>query len=138
MFGKMADKFGAERVLLVGIVCFALSYVLLHTTQDFTRLIVVAVFGSAGFGACAPLVQSLALSSVPVERRGAASNTAFTGMDVGMLLGPVIGGNAIEMLVTVTGSLVQAYAFMWLIMIAPIALAFAVIISWVVRGNRHS
>ena len=138
LFGKMADKFGAERVLLVGIVCFALSYVLLHTTQDFTRLIVVAVFGSAGFGACAPLVQSLALSSVPVERRGAASNTAFTGMDVGMLLGPVIGGNAIEMLVTVTGSLVQAYALMWLIMIVPIALAFVVIISWVVRGNRHS
>lgn len=134
LFGRMADNFGAERVLLVGIVCFAISYVLLFTTQDFARLMVVAVFGSAGFGACAPLVQSLALSSVPLERRGAASNTAFTGLDCGMLLGPVIGGNVIELLASTAGSLVQAYATMWLVMLVPIVIAFIVIIAWVVRG----
>ena len=134
LFGKMADRFGAERVLVVGIACFATSYVLLFTTQDFARLMAVAVFGSAGFGACAPLIQSLALSSVPLERRGAASNTAFTGLDCGMLLGPVIGGHVIELLEGPVGSLVQAYACMWLVMLAPIALAFAVVLRWNVRG----
>ena len=137
LFGTLADRWGAERVLLIGVVCFAASYVLLFTVEDFARLIVVAVVGSAGFGACAPLIQSLALSSVPVERRGAASNTSFTGMDCGMLLGPVIGGNVIVALEPITGSLVQSYATMWLVMLVPLAIATAVIIYWNVKRARE-
>ena len=136
LFGKMADRWGAQRVLLVGVACFATSYVILHFTQEFAQLVAVAVIGSAGFGACAPLVQSLALSSVPVERRGAASNTAFTGLDVGMLLGPTIGGNVIELLDAQLGSLVQAYSWMWLAMLIPLVFAAVVIIYWNIRGLR--
>ena len=130
LFGKLADRWGAERVLLIGVVCFAASYVLLSQTRDFAQLMVVAVIGSAGFGACAPLIQSLALSSVPVERRGAASNTAFTGMDLGMLIGPVVGGNVIEMLEPITGSLTQAYASMWIVMLVPLGIATFAIVRW--------
>lgn len=135
LFGKMADRWGAERVLLLGVACFATSYIILHFTQDFSQLVAVAIVGSAGFGACAPLVQSLALGSVPPQRRGAASNTAFTGLDVGMLLGPTIGGNVIELLEPALGSLTQAYANMWLVMLAPLAVATAVILVWNVRRN---
>ena len=78
LFGKMADRFGAPRVLVVGVMFFAASYVMLWQVRDFAGMIAVAVVGSAGFAACAPLIQSMALGSVPVERRGAASNTAFT------------------------------------------------------------
>ena len=138
LFGTLADRWGAERVLLIGVVCFAASYVLLFTVEDFVRLIVVAVVGSAGFGACAPLIQSLALASVPLERRGAASNTSFTGMDCGMLLGPVIGGNVIVALEPITGSLVQSYATMWLVMLVPLAIATVVIVYWNVKRSAKS
>ena len=137
LFGTLADRWGAERVLLIGVFCFATSYVLMSTVETFATLAVVAVIGSAGFGACAPLIQSLALSSVPVERRGAASNTAFTGMDIGMLLGPVIGGNTIEALEPIVGSLVQSYAMMWLVMLVPLAVATAVIVYWNVKRARR-
>ena len=135
LFGKMADRWGAERVLLFGVMCFAASYIVLFTVHDFARLIVSGIIGSAGFGACAPLIQSLALSSVPIERRGAASNTAFTGMDVGMLLGPVIGGTTIELLEPIAGSLVQSYATMWLVMLVPVAVACVVIVRWNIKKS---
>lgn len=137
LFGKLADRWGAERVLAIGVVCFATSYVIMFTAHDFAQLVLTSVVGSAGFGACAPLVQSLALSSVPPQRRGAASNTSFTGMDCGMLCGPVVGGYVIEGLVPVTGSLVDAYACMWLVMIVPIALAGVVVVYWIIKKNRQ-
>ena len=130
LFGKMADRFGTPRVLLVGCLFFAASYVMLWQVRDFAGFMVVAVVGSAGFGACAPLVQSMALGSVPVGRRGAASNTAFTGLDVGTLIGPASAGFVIEALVPVAGGLLPAYSTMWLVMLVPLACAFVVILYW--------
>ena len=137
LFGKLADRFGAQRVLLIGVTCFAASYVLLHFTQEFTQLVCVAIVGSAGFGACAPLVQSLALSSVPPERRGAASNTSYTGLDLGMLFGPTIGGNVIVFLEPQLGSLVEAYSWMWLVMLVPLVFATIVIVYWNIKGTNY-
>lgn len=134
LFGKMADRFGAPRVLLVGVLFFAASYVMLWQVRDFAGIIAVAVVASAGFGACAPLIQSMALGSVPVERRGAAANTSFTGMDVGMLIGPATAGFVIEALVPVAGCQIEAYSCMWLVMLVPLAIAFAVIVYWNVKG----
>ena len=134
LFGKMADRFGAPRILLIGALFFAASYVMLWQVRDFTGLIAVAVVASAGFGACAPLIQSMALASVPPERRGAASNTAFTGMDVGMLIGPASAGFVIEALEPVVGNQLLAYSNMWLVMLVPLAIAFVVILYWNVRG----
>lgn len=133
LFGRMADTFGSARVLLVGALFFAASYVLLWQVRDFWGFMVVAVIGSAGFGACVPLIQSMALASVPVERRGAASNTAFTGLDLGTLIGPPTAGFVIEALVPVTGGIVQAYSYMWLVMLVPLAAAFALILYWNIR-----
>ncbi len=133
LFGKMADRFGASRVLLIGTLFFAASYVMLWQVRDFAGFMAVAVVGSAGFGACAPLVQSMALGSVSVERRGAASNTAFTGLDLGMLIGPATAGFAIEYLMPMVGGQVEAYSYMWLVMLIPLAIAFIVIVLWNIR-----
>ena len=133
LYGRLADTFGAERVLIPGVVFFAISYVMLANITDFMGLMAVAVVASAGFGACMPLTQSLAMSSVPTERRGAASNTTFTGLDVGSLCGPLFAGLVIEMLEPVTGSLLAAYSTMWLVMLAPMAIAFAIIVYWNVK-----
>ena len=136
LFGKLADLWGVERMVLVSAACFAVSFVVLSRTSSFAHLMVVAVLGSAGFGACSPLLQSLALSSVSAERRGAASNTSFIALDVGMLLGPVIGGFAIEALEGALGSTVQAYSDVWLVMLVPMAIAAGVVVYWNVAASR--
>ena len=130
LFGKLADRFGAPRILVVGLFFFAVSYIALSLASDMPGLLVAAVLGSAGFGCCAPLFQTLGLSSVGVERRGAASNTVFTGLDVGMLLGPVTGGNVIEALVPVLGGQVAAYSAMWIVMLVPAAGSLAIVLYW--------
>ena len=130
LFGTMADRFGAQRVLIVGLLFFAASYIALSVAKDLSGLLIAAVLGSAGFGCCAPLVQTLGLSSVPPERRGAASNTVFTGLDLGMLTGPVLGGTAIDTMAPLVGSHLLAYSYMWIIMLIPAAGSFAVVMYW--------
>lgn len=133
LYGRLADTFGAERILIPGVVFFAISYIMLANITDFAGLMAVAVVASAGFGACMPLTQSLAMSCVPSERRGAASNTTFTGLDIGSLIGPLFAGFVIESLEPVTGSLIGAYSMMWLVMLVPMAIAFVIILWWNIK-----
>lgn len=133
LFGNLADHVGAEKVLIPGVVCFAASYVMLAHITDFWGLMAVAVVASAGFGACVPLVQSLAMASVDGNRRGAASNTTYTGMDVGSLCGPFVAGAVIEALTPSAGSLLAAYSQMWYVMILPMIVALGFIIWWNIR-----
>ena len=135
LFGTLADRFGISRVLVVGILFFAASYIALSLANEMPGLLIAAVLGSAGFGCCAPLIQTLGLGSVPPERRGAASNTVFTGLDLGMLTGPVLGGNVIEALEPVLGGLLPAYSHMWIVMLAPAAASLALVLYWNFRKS---
>lgn len=130
LFGSMADRFGAPRMLAVGIAFFAASYVALAVANNLAAFIIAAILGSAGFGCCGPLLQSAALASVPPSRRGAASNTAFTGLDLGMLIGPIIGGMVIEAATPVLGSQPEAYSLMWLAMLIPAVGASLIVLRW--------
>ena len=130
LFGNMADRFGAPRMLAVGIAFFAASYVALAVADNLATFIIAAILGSAGFGCCGPLLQSAALASVPPSRRGAASNTAFTGLDLGMLIGPIIGGMVIEAATPVLGGQPEAYSLMWLAMLVPAIGASLIVLRW--------
>ena len=136
LFGSLADRFGTRKMLLVGIACFASSFVILSQVHDFAGFMVVAVVSSLGYGVSTPLVQSLVMTEVPLERRGAGSNTAYLGLDMGNLLGPTIAGFMIDRIHSATGSLLTAYSSIWLIMLVPIAIAFAVVIRWNVKNSQ--
>ena len=136
-FGKLADRFGTPKMLLLGIACFAASFVILSHVRDFTGFMVVAVVSSLGYGASNPLVQSLAMASVPLERRGAASNTTFFGLDAGILVGPIVAGFTIDRVYEVTGSQLAAYSDVWLFMIIPIAIAFCIVVKWKIDRKRN-
>lgn len=136
LFGKLADRFGSPRVLAAGVVFFMLSFVSLSLARDFAGFIVAAVISAAGFGCCGPLLQSMALASVPETHRGAASNTAFTGLDLGMLLGPIIGGAIAEFLASSSGSIASAYSEMYVIMLVPALGTLAIVMFWSFRQRR--
>lgn len=135
VFGNLADRLGSPRILALGVVCFAASYIALSLASDFTGFMIAAVISSAGFGCCGPLLQSMALASVPESRRGAASNTAFTGLDLGMLIGPIIGGTIVEIIEPAVGGLAAAYSDMWLIMIIPALGTFAIAVFWALKKH---
>ena len=135
--GGLADRVGTPRVLVFGTICFAASYVALFYAQDLPGFLLAAVIGSAGFGCCAPLLQSMGLASVGINRRGAASNTMFTGLDLGMLVGPVAGGAVAEALAPAAGGITGGYGLMWLVMIVPALGTLAIALGWSLRGRAQ-
>ena len=135
--GGLADRVGTPRVLAFGTVCFAVSYVALFYAQDLPGFLLAAVIGSAGFGCCAPLLQSMGLASVDIDRRGAASNTMFTGLDLGMFVGPVAGGAVAEALAPAAGGSTGGYGLMWLVMIVPALGTLAIALGWSLRGRAQ-
>ena len=136
VYGNLADRFGSSKMLVFGIACFALSFILLSQVRDFMGFMIVAVVSSLGYGASQPLVQSLAMACVPLERRGAASNTTFLGLDAGILIGPAIAGFSIDRVLDITGNQLTAYSYVWLFMLIPIAIAFAVVVKWNIDRKR--
>ncbi len=121
--GRIADKYGIDKVLIPGIIGFAFSFFLVSRAENLAGFLVSAVFSSCGYGICQPMIQSLCMKCVPKERRGAAGNTNYIGTDLGMLLGPTIGGMVIEG-VSAAGPAVSAYSSMYCVMILPMAAAF--------------
>ncbi len=136
LFGNLADRFGAPRMIVTGIVFFASSYIALSIANGFAGFIVAALLGSAGFGCCGPLLQSMALASVPESRRGAASNTAFTGLDLGMLIGPIIGGAIVDRLTALPMDISAAYSDMWVIMLVPASGTLVIALYWIMKRAR--
>lgn len=130
IFGSLADKFGSAKVLIPAMFCFAISFVVTSQARSLDMFIVAAVIASCGFGACNPLVQAIAMKLVSDDARGAGSNTTYAGMDIANLAGPAFAGAVIEYLRDMTGSEVVAYTDMWLVMIAPIVIAFVIFVVW--------
>lgn len=125
-------------MLLPTTAVFAISFLMLVRMHSMPMLVATAIVAGMGFGSCVPLVQTISMQKAPANRRGAASNTSFIGLDTGALVGPVIAGNIIDALVPVTGSTVVAYEGMWYAMVIPVAIAFAMVLSWVLRARRES
>ena len=119
LIGKLSDRFGAVKVLIPSMFCFAMSFLIISVCKTLPMFLAVGFISAFGFGGCQPAVQAAALRNVPKERRGAASCTCFIGNDFGVLIGPVLAGAIAES---------NGYVIMWRIMIAPILAAMLVCI----------
>lgn len=133
VFGQLADRLGTTKLVVPGCLCFAASFALLSQAQSLPIFLLAAVVGACGFGVVTPLLQSEVFRRVGDERRGSAANTNYLGMDLGQLLGPWLGGRIVEGLEASGIGEVNAYATMWLVMIAPIAAGLAL---YLVIGRR--
>lgn len=124
VFGSLTDKLGTTKVLIPAICVFALSYVLIGMSTTLAGFLASAVVAACGFGICSPLLQALVFKVTPHRFRGAGSNTSYTGLDVGNLIGPYAGGMVVDVILPACGgSEAMAYSGMWMIMVIPIAAA---------------
>ena len=51
-------------------------------------------------------------------------------LDLGMLIGPIIGGMVIEAATPILGSQPEAYSLMWLAMLVPAIGASLIVLRW--------
>jgi MFS family permease len=89
--GRLGDRIGRKKVLLAGLVIYALASAafLAHLNAG----VYVALRALQGVGAGAAEVSSLAMvsGSIALERRGRAFGSIYGGMLAGMAVGPLVG-----------------------------------------------
>ena len=117
--GKLVDKFGAASVVYPSVFFFSVSLVLLWRAQSIGVVYAAAVFAALGYGMGYPAFQAQCLQCVPSIKRGVASNTNYIGTDLGLFLGPILGGLVIKNFNAGGNS----YSIMFLFAVLPVLLA---------------
>ncbi len=118
--GRLADKIGVVKVMIPALILIAASFVLISFSNALWMFLVASVLFSLGQGGTQPSMQATIMKSVPPDRRGSASCTAYLAMDVGTLIGPLIGGAIIDML---------GYVVTWRLMLIPIFMGMVLVIA---------
>ena len=129
--GAVVDWIGHEAVLMVGIVCFGISFLLISLAQSLGMFLAAAAVSALGYGVCQPTLSYLCMSCSPRSRRGAASSTSSIFQSMGLFVGVSLAGWVVDVLAVSVGDLTSAYAGMYRMMILP--MAFALIYFLVVR-----
>jgi len=91
MCGIFTDKFGIEKVMFPGLMCFAAAMFLIGSSSMLWMALIGAVLAALGIGASQPSLQAMCMQSETPIKRGVASNTIYIGIDLGLFLGPIIG-----------------------------------------------
>ncbi|NVY95907.1 MFS transporter [Lactobacillus sp. DCY120] len=89
---NLFDTVSFGKFLYIGLLCALVGLLALtHLTNNL--IMVVAALGFAGgFGLMFSVCQSAALLIVHDNERGLANSTFYVGIDLGMALGPIVGG----------------------------------------------
>jgi MFS family permease len=124
--GRIADKYGYDKTIIPGFVLFAVSFLLISLSGALPMFIVSGAVCAFGYGICMPSLQALSMTLVPREKRGAAGNTNFIGIDCGNIIGPAFAGFIVTTTQAISGSEPFGYVLMYRVMIVPILIALAV------------
>ncbi len=92
VMGRLADRYGAGAVLVPGTTILSLALLTLSAAGSLPWFLLAAVLYGLGFGAIQPVLNAVAITLAPVERRGAANATFFSAMDLGIGFGAVLLG----------------------------------------------
>ncbi len=91
-FGRLVDRKGTNSIIVPGFLLAAFALILLAFASKLSTLLVVGALFGVAFGALQSSLQTMAVASVPPERRGAANATYFFGFDLGIGLGSIVSG----------------------------------------------
>ena len=90
--GKLIDRFGFNVLVFPGFFVFICAMIIFSFTHSQIGFVAVAFLQGAAFGVLQTSLQTMAVVNSPVDRRGAANATYFTGFDMGIGLGNLIAG----------------------------------------------
>lgn len=126
--GRIADKYGLDKVMIPGMIIFALSFVCVSFSHSLPMFLLSGAISAFGYGICQPSMQTLCMRVVPKEKRGLAGNTNYIGVDLGFLLTPALAGTIVTGIRQGTGNELLGYMTMYRVMIIPILIALAIFI----------
>lgn len=89
---SLFDQLPFKVFLLAGSACAAAGILFLAFMRNNLEMLLAAVFMAGGYGIMCSVCQSTAILLAGEAKRGLANSTYYIGLDLGMTLGPVIGG----------------------------------------------
>ncbi|MEB7783758.1 MFS transporter [Mammaliicoccus sciuri] len=113
--GKIADIYGANKIMYPALIFFFVGLFLLSISSDDWMMLLSGLFIGLGFGNISSITQTIAVSEAKPENIGLATSTFMIFMDLGNGLGPYILGFGIPVL---------GYAGMYKILAIIILLTF--------------
>jgi MFS family permease len=129
--GRVYDRYGPKAVIPPGATLMIVAILVLVLFPYPVHMTIASVFYGLGIGSVFPAVQALTLSSVPTERRTAASAVFFICFDLGIGLGTL----SLGILAGYFGTFSVVY------IASPIFLAFMLVLFFALFGGnktRHS
>lgn len=89
---NLFDKLPFGVFLGASCVCELIAILLLAVMRNNVMMFLAAAFLAGGYGIMSSVCQSTAILLAGKEKRGLANSTYYIGLDLGMTLGPMIGG----------------------------------------------
>ena len=96
-YGRLAGRFGARRLFLIGVGVFALGSALSAVATGLSTLLVARTVQAAGGAAVPGLGMTLASRAFPEERRGMVLGVVSATMGLGAAAGPLAAGLVSEL-----------------------------------------
>lgn len=96
--GRLYDRMGPDVVIYPGMLLYLIGTILLGLAQGAFLLLVAAFIIGLGYGGIQPSLQARSIDLVEPNRRGAATATFFSGIDLGIGLGAIVLGYVVKYL----------------------------------------
>ena len=90
--GRLCDRIGAHRALPPGLILILCGVLTIATSNSLVQFCIAALFMGFGYGILNPTIQAFTVRSAPLNRRGAASATYYSAIDIGSGVGSMLGG----------------------------------------------
>jgi MFS family permease len=94
--GKLADVIDSKRLLVYGLIGYAVALLLFAFATNTNQLIVIRVLQGVTGAALAPTVLTIIVSLAPREKAGATMGIFATAVSAGLAVGPIVGGLMIQ------------------------------------------
>jgi EmrB/QacA subfamily drug resistance transporter len=91
-YGRLGDIYGYKKVFLTGLICFAISSLLCGFSHNIWMLIFFRALQGLMIAMQMALGMAIVTAAFPPKERGKAIGIYASGIAVGLMLGPVLGG----------------------------------------------
>ena len=90
--GRLADRFGASRIILPGTILLIIGLALLPFASSVTLFVVIGFLQGLGSGSVNPVLNAIAKKRSRAEHRGSGNATFFSSIDAGYGIGSIFWG----------------------------------------------
>ena len=90
--GRFVDKKGVSFAILPGFILASLAMFVIGSAYSMWMIVIAAILIAVGAGGGMPAIQADCVMRLGRARSAVASGTFMIGLDIGMTIGPIIGG----------------------------------------------